>query len=216
MLMQSQGRVEYFSTICLVFRYCLMYYFYLFLILLVSGHYRLDISFFKKIQDYEDKTLRSSKREARQVTLDHIDPMCSLSLSSIHTSLNALILYLSLIVRIWVHTWLVMLSHVVMHVVQVFSSFVMFSLACVFMRGSLSSVEMWFDRCQDWCCGLSKVGMVETVGFCQVKWLVMLESAQDQILRVDTPGQDVPPCVQYRMDCLLISYATGYVSCSVE
>jgi hypothetical protein len=58
--------------------------------------------------------------------------------------------------------------------------------------------------------------MVETVGFCQVKWLVMLESAQDQILRVDTPGQDVPPCVQYRMDCLLISYATGYVSCSVE
>jgi hypothetical protein len=28
--------------------------------------------------------------------------------------------------------------------------------------------------------------MVETVGFCQVMWLVMLESAQDRILRVDT------------------------------
>jgi hypothetical protein len=31
------------------------------------------------------------------VTLDHIDPMCSLSLSSIYIALHALILYLSLI-----------------------------------------------------------------------------------------------------------------------
>jgi hypothetical protein len=31
------------------------------------------------------------------VTLDHIDPMCSLSLSSIHVGLHVLILYLSLI-----------------------------------------------------------------------------------------------------------------------
>jgi hypothetical protein len=30
------------------------------------------------------------------VTLDHIDPMCSLSLSSIHIGMHALILYLSL------------------------------------------------------------------------------------------------------------------------
>jgi hypothetical protein len=67
-----------------------MYCFYLFLVLLVSGHYRLDVSFFEKIQDYEDKTLSNSKREARQVTLDHIDPMCSLSLSSRHIGLDAL------------------------------------------------------------------------------------------------------------------------------
>jgi uncharacterized membrane protein len=104
-----------------------MYYFYLFLVLLDSGHYRLDVLFFEKIQDYEDKTLSSSKREARQVTLDHIDPMCSLSFSSVHIGLHALILYLSLILRIWVQTWLVMLSHVVMSVVQVFPSFVMLS-----------------------------------------------------------------------------------------
>jgi uncharacterized membrane protein len=65
------------------------------------------------------------------VTLDHIDPMCSLSFSSIHIGLYALILYLSLIFRIWVYTWLVMHSHAVMSVVQVFSSFVMLSLACV-------------------------------------------------------------------------------------
>jgi hypothetical protein len=33
------------------------------------------------------------------VTLDHVDPMCSLSLSSIHIALHALILYLSLILQ---------------------------------------------------------------------------------------------------------------------
>jgi uncharacterized membrane protein len=76
------------------------------------------------------------------VTLDHIDPMCSLALYSVHTGLHALILYLSLIFRIWVHTWLVMLSHVVMSVVQVFPSFVTLSLACVFVREGLPSVEM--------------------------------------------------------------------------
>jgi hypothetical protein len=31
------------------------------------------------------------------VTLDHIDPMCSLCLSSVHIALHALILYISLI-----------------------------------------------------------------------------------------------------------------------
>jgi hypothetical protein len=48
------------------------------------------------------------------VNLDYIDPKCSLSFSSIHIGLHALILYLSLILRIWVYTWLVMLSHAVM------------------------------------------------------------------------------------------------------
>jgi hypothetical protein len=40
----------------------------------------------------EEKTLSSSKREARQVTLDYIDSMFSLSLSSIHNGLHTLIL----------------------------------------------------------------------------------------------------------------------------
>jgi hypothetical protein len=35
---------------------------------------------FEKIQEYEEKILSSSKWEARQVTLDHIDSMCFLSL----------------------------------------------------------------------------------------------------------------------------------------
>jgi hypothetical protein len=58
--------------------------------------------------------------------------------------------------------------------------------------------------------------MVEMVGCRQVMWLVMLESAKDRILGVDTPGQHVPPCVLYRMACLLIRYAIGCVSCLVE
>jgi hypothetical protein len=57
---------------------------YLLFVLLVSSHRYLDVSLFEKIQDYE-KTLSSSKREVRQVTLDHIDPMCSLFLSLVYT-----------------------------------------------------------------------------------------------------------------------------------
>jgi hypothetical protein len=109
-----------------------------------------------------------------------------------------------------------MLSHAIMSVVQVFPSFVILSLVCVFVRDGLPSVEMWFDRGEDQCCGLSKVGMVKTVGFRQVMWFIMLESAKDWILRVETPGQHVPPRVQYGMTCLLIRYAIGCVSCSVE
>jgi hypothetical protein len=42
-----------------------------------------------------------------------------------------------------------------------------------------------------------------------------LKSAKDRILGVDTPEQPVPPCVRYGMACLLITDATGSVSCSV-
>jgi hypothetical protein len=46
--------------------------------------------------------------------------------------------------------------------------------------------------------------MVETVGFRQVMWFVMLESAKDRVLGVDTPGQQVPPRVQCGTACLPI------------
>jgi hypothetical protein len=46
--------------------------------------------------------------------------------------------------------------------------------------------------------------------------LVVLESAKDQILGVDTPGQQVPPHVRYGMTCLLIRNTIGSVSCSVK
>jgi hypothetical protein len=83
------------------------------------------------------------------VTLDHIDPMCSFSLSSIHIGMRALIPYLSFKLRNCVRTWLVMLSHAVMSVIQVYPSFVMLSLACVFVRDGLPSVKMCFDRGED-------------------------------------------------------------------
>jgi hypothetical protein len=53
------------------------------------------------------------------------------------------------------------------------------------------------------------------VGFCQVTWFVMLESANDRVLGVGTPGQQMPPCVQYGMTCLLIRDLVGCESCSV-
>jgi hypothetical protein len=43
--------------------------------------------------------------------------------------------------------------------------------------------------------------MVEMVGIRQVTWIVMLVSAKDRILGVDTPGQHVPPRVQYGTAC---------------
>jgi hypothetical protein len=58
--------------------------------------------------------------------------------------------------------------------------------------------------------------MVEAVGFCQVVWIVMLESANDQVLGVDTLGQQVPPRVRYGTACLLILDAVGIVPCLVE
>jgi hypothetical protein len=47
-------------------------------------------------------------------------------------------------------------------------------------------------------------------------WLVMLEYAKDRVLGVDTPGQQVPPHVQYGMACLLIRDAVGSVCCLNE
>jgi hypothetical protein len=58
--------------------------------------------------------------------------------------------------------------------------------------------------------------MVETVRICHMMWFVMLESAKDRVIGVDTPGQQVPPCVWYGTTCLLIRDAMGSVPCSDE
>jgi hypothetical protein len=73
-----------------------------------------------------------------------------------------------------------------MRVIQVFPSYMMVSLACVFVRVfSLPSVEMCLDHGEDRCCGLSKVGVVEIVGIRQVLWLVMLEFAKHRVSGVE-------------------------------
>jgi hypothetical protein len=43
--------------------------------------------------------------------------------------------------------------------------------------------------------------MVKTVRFRQVMWIVMLKSANNGIMGVDTPGQHVPPRVRYGTAC---------------
>jgi hypothetical protein len=53
--------------------------------------------------------------------------------------------------------------------------------------------------------------MVETDGIRQVMWLVMLKSAKDRVIGVDTPGKQVPPRVRYGTACLLIRDAVGSV-----
>jgi hypothetical protein len=58
--------------------------------------------------------------------------------------------------------------------------------------------------------------MVETVGIHQVMWFVMLESAKDRVIGVDTPEQHVPPRVRYGTTCLLIRNVVGSVPCSDE
>jgi hypothetical protein len=57
---------------------------------------------------------------------------------------------------------------------------------------------------------------VETIGFRWVMWIVMLKSAKDRILGVDTTGQQVSPCVRYGMTCLLIRDVVGSVPYSDE
>jgi hypothetical protein len=58
--------------------------------------------------------------------------------------------------------------------------------------------------------------MVETVGVRQVMWFVMLKSAKDWVIGVDTPGQQVSPRVRYGAACLLIRDVVRSVACSDE
>jgi hypothetical protein len=63
---------------------------------------------------------------------------------------------------------------------------------------------MWFEQWLEWWKWLIS------------SWHVMLESAKDQILGVDTSRQHVPPRVQYGMTCLVTRNVIGCVSCSIE
>jgi hypothetical protein len=132
------------------------------------------------------------------------------SLSRSHTGLHALILLpMPHTFRIWVHTWLVMLSHAVLSVVQVFHPLWCWVwLLSLWECYGLPSIEMWGDRVRIDAMVWSMVGMVEMVN------TIMVCGAR--IFRVDTPGQYVPLCVWYRTTCLLIRNATCCVSCSIE
>jgi hypothetical protein len=91
--------------------------------------------------------------------------------------------------RIGICIWVVMLSPAAMSVVQVFHIFdVEFSLCwvwrvLVFHPSWCEMIMVRFDAVI-W----PRFGIVETVGFRHVLWLVMLESTKDRILGVDTSG----------------------------
>jgi hypothetical protein len=46
-------------------------------------------------------------------------------------------------------------------------------------------------------------------------WLVLLESAKNRFLGVDTPEQSMSSCVRYGTTCLLIRGVVGSVSSSI-
>jgi hypothetical protein len=114
----------------------------------------------------------------------------------------------------WVHTWLVMLNHAVMGVVQVFLSLWCWVWLVLVLR-VLIFHPLWCEvtvvriDAVVW----ARFGMVEMVGIRQVMWIVMVEYAMDWILGVDTPGQQVPPRVRYGTTCWLIRKALVSLSC---
>jgi hypothetical protein len=55
--------------------------------------------------------------------------------------------------------------------------------------------------------------MVGIVGIRQMMRFVMLESAKDRVIGVDTSGQQVLPCVRYEMTYLLIRKTLVSMSC---
>jgi hypothetical protein len=88
-----------------------------------------------------------------------------LSLSSSHIGMHALILLPKPhSFRIWVHTWLVMLIHWVLRVVQVFHPlWCWIWLVSLWEHCHLPSVEMWVDRVRINIVVWAMVGMVEMV-----------------------------------------------------
>jgi hypothetical protein len=80
----------------------------------------------------------------------------------------------------------------------------------------LPSVVMRGDRGEVQCCGLSKVWNGGEGCDLHDLWLVILKSAKDRVLGVDTPRQQMPPRVRYETASLLIRDVVGSVPSSDE
>jgi hypothetical protein len=95
----------------------------------------------RRFKTTRKKTLSSSKRKARQVFLDHVDPICFLPLV---THLYALILlHIPHTFRIEFNGWVELLSPAVMSYRTSLPSFMMLSLVCVSVESvCLPSVVM--------------------------------------------------------------------------
>jgi hypothetical protein len=115
-----------FCTVCLDIMYYLVYCFfcnYLFSVAIVRCRWLWEFS-----RARLPRLWAAASRKSRQVTLDHIDPMCSIFLFSSHIGMHALILLPKPHTLGFKFSYLlVVLSHAVLRVIQVFSSFVMLS-----------------------------------------------------------------------------------------
>jgi hypothetical protein len=141
--------------------------------------------------------------------------MCSLSLSNSHIDLHALILLNKpYTFSIWVYTWLVILSHAILSAMQVSHLYdVEFNL-CLSVRELVSHPSrcdltvwgsmLWFEQWLEWWRWLI------------LSWHVVLESAKNWFLDVDTLGQHVLPHVRYETTYLLIRNTIICVSYSNE
>jgi hypothetical protein len=136
-----------------IFWYCLFRHYILFIYLFICNclfpvtivrHCRLRESLGAR----RSRLWAATSERTRQVTLDHINPMCFLSLSSSYTGLHALILLAK-------PYTLVMLNPTVMRVVQAFHPLWCWILACVCVRvwSSIRRDVIW--PCEDRCCDLS-------------------------------------------------------------
>jgi hypothetical protein len=98
------------------------------------------------------------------VTLDHMDHVCFLSLVYILACMLLILIPKHYIFRIWVYTWLVMLSHTIMSVMQVFNLYDVEFCFCLSVR----DIVTHHSRC-DWTVVRidavisAMVGMVEMV-----------------------------------------------------
>jgi hypothetical protein len=108
--------------------------------IVVSDCYCLDVSLFEKIQDYEEKTLSSNKPKARQVFLEHVDHICFLPIVTLLYAFLKLNTYLDTF-RIRICVWVVFLSPAVLSCHRSLPSFVMLSMACVFVKELWSSIH---------------------------------------------------------------------------
>jgi hypothetical protein len=140
------------------------------------------------------------------VFLDHVDPICFLPLvTHLHALIGLPIPYIPKGLDLWLVD---LLSPVVVSVVQVFHLiwcwvWLVCLWECLVFHPSWCEVTMVRIDAVVW----AWVVMLEMVGFCQVMWIILLESAKDRIVGVYTPGQHVPPRVRYGMACWLIRKA---------
>jgi hypothetical protein len=108
-----------------------------------------------------------------------------------------------------------MLSPTVMSAVQVFHPLWCWVwLASLWECCGLPSVKMWFNHV--WGSMLWFEQWLEWWRWLIPSWHVVLKSAKDRILGVDTLGQHVPPYVRYGTAFLLITNTIRCVSCLDE